>query len=354
MKILIFLKFYNSINYFRGETNMSNIYKVYVETPGARLIYESEIDLYSYLKKNESSIDFPGLHVYKDVVCPCDYYVKYYNDYNKSITCDKQTIEIHYPFSDLTEASIIYMGYILMESQRAKNTMLTCHAACVEKNGNAILFLGRSGSGKTTLTINLGINYGYNLVGNDRVVIGLRNDNVYVFDGTKYILMRYESIKRNLPFLLTYFENQLKSTGYNSKDSWLLKQSVFPELLNISSSDSIPKKVVKSYIIHIDESQKFLFRQSGDNPTNRLFLNEIFSMYIRGIYTTFSDKNFHAQGYIPSYDTEDYYNKRIALINKIMKDTDLEYISGKLQTVSQYIDESFENKGYNRIRKRED
>ena len=36
-----------------------------------------------------------------------------------------------------------------MEKQRAEKGLVTIHSACVEKEGQAILLLGRSGSGKT-------------------------------------------------------------------------------------------------------------------------------------------------------------------------------------------------------------
>lgn len=57
------------------------------------------------------------------------------------------------------------------------------------------------------------------------------------------------------------------------------------------------------------------------------------------MYTTFSDKNFNAIGYVPSYDTTQCYKNRAELINAIFTISNLEYVSGNLRDISEYINE---------------
>lgn len=306
------------------------MFNIYIETSGGNILYKSDIDLRPFFESQKDLLDFPGLKIYDVIPEHFSGLVDYRNSSYKKIECLEDRINIFYPKEELTAASIVYMGYILMEKQREINGMVTLHSACVEKKGDGILFLGRSGSGKTTLVTNLCMNYNYNLIGNDRCIIGLENEKLKAFSGTKYMFYRYESVKRNLPHLLKLFSE-------NNNDSWLRKQKIDIADLNINPCfDEVVLK--KAYLLHVDENSNHLFKSSGDTPANRLYLNEILSMYIRGIYTTFSDRNFCAAGYIPSYDNALCYNNRVLIIDKIVNDLNLEYVSGNLNDVSNYID----------------
>lgn len=304
---------------------------VYIETSGAGLVYNSDIELIDFLRKSRDYLEFPGLKIYDNIPEEFPYSVKYFDVQDRNILCSDKEIKIYYPSNNLTAASIVFMGYILMERQRNEQSMVTIHSACVEKNNSAILLLGRTGSGKTTLSLNLCDNYNYSLIGNDRNIIGFNsNGELTAFDGTRFLFLRYESIKRNMPELLDLFPEE-------KKDSWLRKVKVLPEDLGIKTTSNVP--ITKSYIIHVDNSSKELYCINGDNAANRLYLNELFSMYIRGMYTTFSDKNFNAIGYVPSYDTAQCYKNRAELINAIFTISNLEYVSGNLSDISEYINE---------------
>ena len=192
-------------------------------------------------------------------------------------------------------------------------------------------FFNQAKCGKTTLSLDFCDKYNYSLIGNDRNVIGFNSDEELVaFDSTKFVFLRYESIKKNIPEQLGLFPNE-------KKDSWLRKVKVLLDDLSIIVSSNVT--ITKSYIIYVDNSQKKLYCRREDDPANRLYLNELFSMYIRGMYTTFSDKKFRAVGYIPSYDTVQCYKNRTELINAVFESSDLEYVNGNLNAVSEYISE---------------
>lgn len=315
--------------------------RIYVETSGAGLVYESDMELKQYLEAQKDTLEFPGLKICENIPKGNHDYIKYRDSELKYIHCCPNGIEISYPSSELTPASIIFMGYILMEKQRMEKYMLTAHSACVGKDNSAIFLLGKAGSGKTSVALKLCLDYDYSLISNDRTVIGLNGERkLAAFAGTKFIFLRYESIKRNLPQLLGLFPEIVA-------DSWLTKTKVFPEDIGITKTDSL-HRITNSYMVHVDERKSELYVANGDTPANRLFLNEIFSMYIRGIYTTFCDKNFNAQGYIPSYDNEIFYKNRCEIINALLENNSLQYVSGNVDAVSQYIDERQKKMVYNK------
>ena len=218
-----------------------------------------------------------------------------------------------------------------MEKQRAEKHSLTAHSACVDFDGNGVLILGKEGSGKTTTAINLCQKYGASLVANDLSIISYADkNNTMVLEGTKYFFLRKESIKRNLPKLLEKF-------GENKIDSWLNKVKVMPEDISIRTKSQTNIKRV--FIVHIDNSQETMYVSDGATLVNKLYLNENFHRYIRNACTTFLDADYNMSGYVPSFDSEQFYIERVELINHIFKDLKFEYVSGNIKDVSKYINE---------------
>lgn len=68
-------------------------------------------------------------------------------------------------------------------------------------------------------------------------------------------------------------------------------------------------------------------------------MNENLSATIRGLYTTFRNNKNIESLYIPSLDSNAHYQFRKDIINKIMNDCEIEYVSGQISDVSKYIDE---------------
>lgn len=307
--------------------------RIYVEVCGTGLIYESDIPLYDYLREHLIYIELPGIKVTKDIPKQCNYYIKYRDSKNHKFFCTNNTMIIEYPRELLTPASIIHIGYVMIEKQQAERGSIICHSACVAKEGKSILLLGRSGSGKTTVSLKLCIDNEFSLVSNDRTIIDFSDGKqLKATEGTKFLLLREESIRRNLPELLYLFPN-------TEKDSWENKIKIIPSKLGINIENNVVP-IAKVYKLHVDNEQGKLNVIAGDNPVNRMFLNEVFSMGIRGVYTTFCDKNFKACGYVPSFDTENTYLKRCSIIEEVVSSCQMEYISGNLNDVCAYMNET--------------
>lgn len=132
--------------------------------------------------------------------------------------------------------------------------------------------------------------------------------------------LRYESIKRNIPEFLKFFDD-------NNAEGWTNKKNVLANDLGIKTENN-PIEITKIYSIHIDQSQNKLYVLPGDNLRNKIFLNELFSMGIRGITTTFLNKKNMLSGYVPSFDCPEFYDTRQKIINNIS--SNIENVSGNL------------------------
>ena len=117
-------------------------------------------------------------------------------------------------------------------------------------------------------------------------------------------------------------------------DTWTLKKKFYPKELEID----IEKKIIeanKFYIVHIDNEKK-LFCRDARTLNNILYLNENFSRYIRNTCTTMIN-NGKIIDCIPSLDNKKFASERNELINYLFKTNKIEYVSGNISDVSNYI-----------------
>lgn len=261
------------------------------------------------------------------------YYLIHHESDEETITisADQKTITAAYPTSCLRGGeALFYLAYPLLESQLQEAGFLTCHAACVCLDGKGILLLGKEGSGKTSTAITLCKDYNARLVGNDQCILGIANDQCTVIRGTRFLWLRYESMKRNHPYLMSLF-------SAITSDGWTTKLAVHPEGIGIGLQ-SDPVIIVGVYLLHIDNNQLDMSIENADNLVTKLYLNENFSRYIRMTCSpVLTGENLEYSAYLPSFDRESYFWKRIDLINTLLYKLGITYLSGSLAAVSTWI-----------------
>lgn len=264
-----------------------------------------------------------------------NYTVTYRDRLEQTLKFQEDFVEVRFPWAQMRNGeTILYLGYPLIEQQRQQASSLTAHAACVELNGKAVLLLGKEGAGKTSVAFQLCRQYGAGLIANDLCVIGSGEGRLTALAGTKFFFLRFESVKRNLPELLSLF------TAGQTKDPWLHKIKVQPGDLAIRVRED-PIAIRSSYMLHIDETQEKLFVESADGLVTRLYLNENFSRYIRSTCTVMMGGSDHdLLGYIPSFDTEQFFEMRKELISMILGQANLRYVSGPLELVAEFVAEN--------------
>ena len=196
------------------------MYKMLMKSCNAFVEIDSDIDLYEIVKDKIDFIDFPEITIEKyNNKEKSKYTVEYTNNNDRILRYEKHKVVIKYPIKEMKDGlTILFMAYPLLEVNRRENKSLTCHCAGVSINGKGILILGKEGAGKTTLAIELCRKYNAKLIGNDLCVIDYSFlNNLKLLGGTKYIFLRYESIKRNIPVLLKKFDLQENDKKINNE-----------------------------------------------------------------------------------------------------------------------------------------
>lgn len=228
---------------------------------------------------------------------------------------------------------LLYVALPFLEVLHQRKQIVTIHAASVELAGKAILLLGKAGAGKTSLTLSLCQNHGAKLIGNDIVKVGLVDGKIFACAGSKYFFLRQESIKRNLPELLSLFPQ-------SGKDSWTHKIYCLPERLGISTCQEYTL-ISKSYLVHVDETMQDQYSESADKMDTRLYLHENMSRYIRGTAVALFGNGSRFLGYIPSFDSPDFFEMRAGLMEKIISETNMVYVAGNIHdTCKRIVDDA--------------
>lgn len=259
-----------------------------------------------------------------------EYIVEYTNAIGNEVRYSEKLVRVTMQFAKLgTGELLLYAALPFLEVLHQRKQVITMHAAAVEFAGKAVLLLGKAGAGKTSLTLSLCRNHRAQLIGNDIVKLGLVDNGVNACAGSKYFFLRQESIKRNIPDLLSLFPQ-------SEKDSWTNKVYCLPNKLGIDTCDGhVP--ISHSYLVHVDETMDDLYIMSADKMDTRLYLNEDMSRYIRGTAISLFGEESHLIGYVPSYDTPDFFSMRVRLTESLISNTDMMYVSGSLHDICKHI-----------------
>ncbi|MEI7777576.1 MAG: hypothetical protein WCI52_03120 [bacterium] len=304
------------------------MYQYTLSLDGESVSVRSETDLSPIFTKWKDLLHFTGVGVSPGG--SHEFVVEYENAPSKPAHYSDNSVQVTVPIQQLqTGELLLYAALPFLEVLHQRKQVVTMHAAAVELGGRAIMLLGKAGAGKTSLTISLCRNHGARLVGNDIVKIRLVGESAFAYAGSKYFFLRKESIKRNIPDLLGMFPQ-------SGKDPWTHKIYCLPDRLGISTCvGEMP--IVKSYLVHVDETMNELYTTSADRMDTRLYLNENMSRYIRGTAVALFGGSSQLMGYIPSFDTPDFFDMRVRLIEGLILSTKMVYLSGSLQDTCSYI-----------------
>lgn len=302
-----------------------------LESCGAKCAVISDQNLREFFEKNKDYMNIPDLKTLDDSFKAKDVFI--YLDCKPSeeaIKCGENCIYMRYPKSELTDSNIAYVVRYLLEKQYGEDGKATCHSACVSKNGYGILLLGGAGSGKTSMAVNMCLQRGYKLVSNDQTVIGLFNNNLYAYGGTKFINFRYSSVKENMPYL------EKKIFPEVPEDVWNEKRLVLGKDVGMILEER-PVLINQVDVIQIDNRKKRLGVKSGESWKNNFLLYNILSENIRNTTSTIVDKLGRPIGYVPSYDSEELFKSRCEMM-KIINNSCFDVLSGPLDKAIDYID----------------
>jgi hypothetical protein len=304
------------------------MYQYTLSIDGESVGVRSETDLTPIFAKWKDLAHFDGVRV--DSGGDHEFIVEYTNTSDNEVRYSGNIVNVAVSLTSLqTGELLLYAALPFLEILCQRKQIVTMHAAAVELNGQAILLLGKAGAGKTSLTLSLCRNHGARLIGNDIVKVRLIDGVVVVCAGSKYFFLRQESIKRNIPDLLSLFPQSVK-------DPWTHKIYCLPEKLGIVTCDE-QIQITKSYLVHVDETMDDLYTVSANKMDTRLYLNENMSRYIRGTAIALFGEGSQFIGYVPSFDMASFFNMRVRLMEVIISDTGMMYVAGSLHDTCHHI-----------------
>jgi hypothetical protein len=229
--------------------------------------------------------------------------------------------------------TIPYLIHYILEIQRMQHSQVTIHGAGIVRNGQGILLLGKQGSGKTSVSLELCRHYGCSLVGNDLVLLGLDEDQGFLYGGTKIFRLRRATVTHYNTDLQHLFDKK-----GSDKDDWTSVTTFKPDVLSIAVS-SEPAPLLQVVYIHLlNDLNDELHVSSVEKTFSRLFLFEETSRYIRGVcFPTLMGQSLEYGAYLPSLDNPDFHQKRKRLISWIENRCSYHYVSGPMHKICAYL-----------------
>ncbi|MGT2721371.1 serine/threonine protein kinase [Streptococcus porcinus] len=177
--------------------------------------------------------------------------------------------------------SLYYIGEYLAECLliEASHTLLV-HAAALYNpdTKKSIILFGEKGAGKTTVALRLCIEHGYHLIGNDQIIFGLENGELFTYAGTANFNIRRTAILSD-DLLHKLFGSYFSSFPQSARISWDEKISVSAKELGVLTCHS-PANVSKIYYIKTDKKQEGTLQQIWDDNLACLILNELLGRHI--------------------------------------------------------------------------
>jgi hypothetical protein len=299
----------------------------------ASIRYLSTRPLREHIERIVCQPDFWGWSV-GDPSGEAEHTIRYDDHRDVSVAYTDQGVDIAAPWSHVQSGeTLLYAALPFVELQSQRLGFSTLHGACVALPQGAVLLLGTSGAGKTVTALQLCLKHGARLIGNDLVEVGrfAGCGQLVARGGSKFVFLRRESIRRSLPELLPHFGEQP-----HAGDSWQTKVKVDPADLGIEVEHEVVP-ITGTYMVHVDESQEQLFVARADNVVTRLYLNESLARYIRGLSTALLGPQLQFLGYIPSYDSPDLFARRVDLVERIVTNPPIKYVSGNVSAVARYL-----------------
>jgi hypothetical protein len=303
-----------------------------IEVDECKVVFESSIDLVPAFSRLTATPAFLGFRVLSGSSIG-QYRIRYEEAETIALRYSSQTAVIRASWESVRKGETLLYGALpFIEVQLQKQGFVTIHASAVAFRQRAILILGKEGAGKTVTALTLCQKQGAKLIGNDLVVLGAtgKAEPILIRGGTKFLSLRYESIRRSMPHLLNLFPAQ-------GEDAWLRKVTAEPSAANIDIHQEKITPLAKAFLVHVDDTKEDLFVAAADTLVTRLYLNENFSRYIRGTSIALLGERLQYLGYLPSFDSKTLFAKRTSLIDRLLTEHLMQYVSGPLGKIVDYI-----------------
>ncbi len=261
--------------------------------------------------------------IYKDsiIIFNSNKKTMFYDKENNVSVLNAKENEIR--FMDLVYISLAMFSKLLTK----QNKYLLHSSALLNPSNKAIALVGDANAGKTSLGYELISNYNYKLISNDHSIIGIEDNKVKIFGGTKDIQMRLGACE-------LYFPELYKKIEEHPEDKWN-KKIIINEKINqdcILSNDKDISEMSNIYsIVTGNFSESFLKRK--DKIDEELFLYESLSKIIKGTYNYITGFEYP----MPSMETEEILNNLFKLCKTISDQCKVYEAKGSIKCLAKVL-----------------
>lgn len=228
----------------------------------------------------------------------------------------------------------IYMILEMFVNDLSNINKYLIHSSCLKyDNDKSILLVGDANSGKSTLAYNLMSKYNMQLISNDHTLIGLDNERLTSFAGTKPLELRYGVIKRYFP------EFKELISGCKEEELWKKKIIVNDHVDESKISTSDITWISDIYQMDLCENA-LSFIKTKDYIDQRLFLYEHLSKQLKGTYNLITGYDYP----MPSVETYEKMKELNSQIIEYLKETNVHMCKGSIDDISESMVRKLERK----------
>lgn len=223
----------------------------------------------------------------------------------------------------------------LTDIQRQSCNKFLLHAACVEKNGKAIVFWGGPGTGKTACILGLCLESGFRLIANDFVLLFMANNQLFAQRaGPELITLRQYTLMKGYPQLHARFFPKPEF----KVNPWQNKRRVLAEEVGFQVCERATP-VERICCLRLDETLERCFFQPFDNIERiKSELFEQLSRRIKGSAYPLLRENGDFSLPMPDLDNPPAWANRMAFIRCIAKSNQVYTLLGRLEKCLNLID----------------
>lgn len=242
--------------------------------------------------------------------------IKWYPEHREAIIkCDQDTLQ--------HTAAIPFLAQNITEFARQEKSHFTVQAnTVITPKNEAIVVLGERGSGKTNLTLELCQNFDCRFYANGQVILGMLNNEPYVLNGAKQVLVR----KNQLPELIAEYV-AYSETAVSAFDEKVIARY---EDFGIDHVDG-QFKIGKIAVVHLDalgKAETIVRKKHQNSIMDNLFLAEKLQRQISGISTPLLDVSGNLIALSPSYATELTKTNCVRFIHSLYNMVEIYEVSG--------------------------
>lgn len=256
-------------------------------------------------------------------------YIMYVKGQKSMVDIDKENniTLLSLPESELFFPDLVYLAIGMLANSLQKKNLYFMQSSVVKYNDNdSIMILGNPNAGKTTIAYKLMTTYGWSLISNDNVLVGLENGKFKTYDGTKKVQMRLGSINLYCPELKDKIP-PIKSSD-QEKSEWDIKVFIDDILESTGAKYADESTVTDIYLVETLLSNKLYIREK-DGIDKVLAIYEHITKQIRN--NRYALVSF---GYpLPSFEDEKYLKTRYDMARTIAENTNLYEAKGDINQI---------------------